>query len=210
MKRRTAAAVVMVSALAGGGTAWAVTHDDDRDTAGSAAATPTPSKSPTPSAGASNGTGGSGSGSASGSATGSLTVRITTPSGENPFDARFVVIDATSGQEVGPENGTLADVNSQSATLTGIPPGTYVVTAGSDDDRWRAAYYGPPSADYDRANATPLSIRAGQSASITITLREFPNGEPPQDDDGEDSPADPVDPTPTPTPTASPASDGDL
>lgn len=196
------AGAVLVLVL-GTGTAFALTSggSDETDTTATAApttsTTPTASANPTDDAEASDDPSGAGQTSTGGASTGTIVVTVATSTGKRPIESGVAATNVDTGQRYGSGMGN----DRPSWTLKGVTPGRYVVSAGSDDDDWEAAWYGQTNpVEGDRSQAKVVTVEPGETVRVTVTLIFWPCAEPPgtYPECGTNP-----DPEPTPTPSAS-------
>lgn len=204
MSTRARVGVVAGAALVlvlGTGTAFALTSggSDETDTTATAApttsTTPTASASPTDDAEASDDPSGAGQASTGGASTGTIVVTVATSTGERPIESGVAARNVDTGKGYGSGMGD----DRPSWTLKGVAPGRYVVSAGSDDDDWEAAWYGQTNpVEGDRSQAKAVTVEPGETVRVTVTLIFWPCAEPPGT-----YPECGTNPDPEPTPTAS-------
>ncbi|MCR4514691.1 hypothetical protein [Aeromicrobium sp. 50.2.37] len=187
----------------GTGTAFALTSggSDKTNTTATATSTtsttPTASASPTDDAEASDDPSGAGQASTGGASTGTIVVTVATSTGKRPIESGVAATNVDTGRRYDSGMGN----DRPSWTLKGVAPGRYVISAGSDDDDWEAAWYGQTNpVEGDRSQAKVVTVEPGETVRVTVTLIFWPCAEPPgtYPECGTNP-----DPEPTPTPSAS-------
>lgn len=137
--------------------------------------------------------------SAATAATGTIVVTVATDTGGRPIESGVAATGVDTGRHY--DSGMVLDRPSH--TLRGVAPGRYVVSAGSDDDDWEAAWYGQTNpVEGDRSQAKVVTVEPGQTVRVTVTLIFWPCAEPPGTYDGCGTS---TEPPPSPTPSAATA-----
>lgn len=114
--------------------------------------------------------------SAATAATGTIVVTVATDTGGRPIESGVAATGVDTGRHY--DSGMVLDRPSH--TLRGVAPGRYVVSAGSDDDDWEAAWYGQTNpVEGDRSQAKVVTVEPGQTVRVTVTLIFWPCAEPP-------------------------------